>query len=80
MRRGSSQVLATGVIWLSGLAGLVIGFEVYSRINPRFHSPFFGDALGMVFVVTVYLLLYVTVGSRLQKWLGSRIRRRREKG
>lgn len=61
------QLPSKVMVWLTELTGLIAGFEVYSRINPRFHSPFFSDAWGMVFVITVYPLLYLTIGSRFQK-------------
>lgn len=66
------RLLSKAMAWLSALAGLIVGFEVYSRINPRFHSPFFSDAWGMVFVVAVYSLLYLTIAPRFQKWLDKR--------
>ncbi len=72
MREKLSGLFPAVIRWLSALAGLIVGFEVYSRVNPRFHSPFFNDAWGMVFVITVYSLLYLTIGSRFQKWLYKR--------
>ncbi|GIV17873.1 MAG: hypothetical protein KatS3mg022_3308 [Armatimonadota bacterium] len=69
MREKFSGLFPAVIRWLSGLAGLVVGFKVYSLVNPRFHTPFFSDAWGMVFVITAYSLLYVMVGPRFQKWL-----------
>jgi hypothetical protein len=73
MKEELSRFFPAVIRWLSGLAGLIVGYEVNSRVNPRFHSPFFSDAWGMAFVVTMYSLLYLTIGPRLQKWVEQRM-------
>lgn len=44
--------------WAGGMVCIVVANFAYSKVNPSYHNPFFGDPVGMVVWLSVPTVWY----------------------